>query len=301
METNNYLVYLISHPDSNYFYVGKTDNIKQRISKHLSDSRVRPTTFIHNWLQKYPEPMFEVLEENIDEQTAFLYERMYISLFKSWNILIMNLTNGGEGSSGYKHTDETKLLISKIHKGQIYSNESRKMMSDKKKGENHFMFGKHFSDEHKKNASISHTKIDRAVNVYSKDGVFIKQYENSAIANRTMFPELKMSTGEILANCRGIRYFYENHIFQFTDDDHVLEILEKYKLSPAHKQQAVQQYTVSDEFVEEFENSYKAEKILNLQGLNIRSGDIRSCCKGKQKTCRGFKFRYKEYDGKEIR
>lgn len=294
MEMNNYLVYLISHPNSNYFYIGKTDNIKQRISKHLSDSRIRPTTFIHNWIKKYPDPVFEILEDNLDEQTAFLYERMYISLFKSWGILVMNLTNGGEGSSGYKHTSETKAFISKVHKGQIYSDEARKLMSERKKGENHFMFGKHFSEEHKINASKSHTSINRPVNVYDKEGKFIIQYETPAIANRTMFPEKVTSTGEILANCRRTRYFYEDCIFQFADDDKVEYILENYKLSPAHKQQKVYQYTLEDELIAEFDNSYKAEKTLNLQGLNIRSGDIRSCCKGKQKTCRGFKFKYKE-------
>jgi len=109
-----------------------------------------------------------------------------------------------------------------------------------------------------------------------------------------MFKDRPHSTGDILANCRGNQISCWGYIFQFSDDDHIIELLERFKQSPLHKQKIIQQYTLEDEFVEEFENSYQAEKALNLLGLDVRSGDIRSCCKGKQKTCRGFKFKYKE-------
>jgi len=283
---------LISHPLSERFYVGKTNNLSVRKNKHFEDSRRKNKTFIHQWLQKYPDAIFEILEENIDETTAMLYERMYISLFKSWSIPLMNMTNGGDGSSGYKHTEETKELISKIHKGQIYSEESLKIMSDRKKGNNHFRFGKHFSEEHKLNASISHTKIKEEVNVYDIKGNFVGRYNSPSEARREVIPLYKGSTGDVLANCRRKQISCNGYIFQFASDDCIDTILEQMKFSPIHKKQLVRQYTLEDEFIEEFENSYQAEKILKLRGINVRSGDIRSCCKGHQKMYRGSIWKY---------
>ncbi len=289
-----YLVYLISHPNSKHFYIGKTNDLKVRTNKHLEDSIRKNKTFIHQWLQKYPEPVIEILEENIDEETAFLYERMYISLFRSWNLSLMNMTNGGDGASGYRHTDETKAKISKIHKGLVYSEESRKLMSEKRKGEKHWLYGKHFTEEHKLNASMSHTKIHRKVNVYDMNGNFIKQCDTPSKALREIIPEYKQSTGDILTNCRRFQLSCGGYIFQFSDDDKIEEILQRLKTSPVHKQQKIYQYALNDEFINEYENSYQAEKALKEQGINARSSDIRSCCKGKQKTCRGFKFKYAE-------
>jgi len=48
---NNYLVYLISHPDSKRFYVGKTNDLDIRKKKHLEDSIKKNKTFIH--LRRY--------------------------------------------------------------------------------------------------------------------------------------------------------------------------------------------------------------------------------------------------------
>ena len=142
---NSYLVYLISHPDSNHYYIGKTNDLKQRIRKHYDDSRKKNKTFIHQWIRKYPNFDIEILEDNIDEPTSFMFEKMYVGLFKSWNISLMNLTNGGEGTSGNRHTDITKQILSNVNKGKYYSEESRKLMSEKRLGEKHPLYGKPMS------------------------------------------------------------------------------------------------------------------------------------------------------------
>lgn len=47
------------------------------------------------------------------------------------------MSAGGEGSNGCKHTDEEKLKMSKNRKGKY-------------KGKDHYLFGKHRSEEVKK-------------------------------------------------------------------------------------------------------------------------------------------------------
>lgn len=47
-----------------------------------------------------------------------------------------NITKGGEGTNGYKHTEETRKNIGKIHKGKTLSEETRKKLSESHKGKN---------------------------------------------------------------------------------------------------------------------------------------------------------------------
>jgi len=76
------------------------------------------------------------LISNIDEELALLAEREAIDVYKKRNIPIVNLTSGGQGVSGLKHSEQTKLKFSKIHKGKTVSFEVRKKISEGMKGIN---------------------------------------------------------------------------------------------------------------------------------------------------------------------
>lgn len=53
-----------------------------------------------------------VVVEGIDEELAFLAEHELISKLKAQGILLSNLTDGGEGASGYTHTQKAKASFS---------------------------------------------------------------------------------------------------------------------------------------------------------------------------------------------
>ena len=53
-----------------------------------------------------------IVANDIDEELAFLVEQELISKCKLQGISLVNLTNGGEGASGYIHTTETKAILS---------------------------------------------------------------------------------------------------------------------------------------------------------------------------------------------
>lgn len=57
---------------------------------------------------------------------------------------------------GIKFSEEHKTKISEGNKGKVVSEETKKKISDALSGENHYLYGKHLSDEHKKHISDSH-------------------------------------------------------------------------------------------------------------------------------------------------
>jgi hypothetical protein len=61
---------------------------------------------------------------------------------------LVNLTNGGEGMVGYKHSEETRKKMSNSQIGKKLSEFTRKKMSDSRSGEKHIMFGKKLNESH---------------------------------------------------------------------------------------------------------------------------------------------------------
>jgi hypothetical protein len=91
----------------------------------------------------------EIIMDNLSEEEAKSKEIEYIKLYgrrKNGGILC-NLTDGGDGVSGYKHTDETKDIIKSKRKNQIFSVESRKIFSINNIGNTRALGKKHSEDK----------------------------------------------------------------------------------------------------------------------------------------------------------
>lgn len=101
------------------YYIGKGSK-KRILEKHTS--------------AKIPENKnnIVILESNLTEIGALALERRYIKWYGRKNIgtgILNNLTDGGEGTSGYKHTSETKQKIanaSAARKGLYHRTEEQK-------------------------------------------------------------------------------------------------------------------------------------------------------------------------------
>lgn len=102
-----FYTYLHTKPDGTIFYIGKGQ------AKRAYDLVKRN---IH-WLRvvnKHGKPNVEILAYWDTEQEALDHEVLLISCFRDMGYVLANLTDGGEGSSGFKHSQESIEKIAKI-------------------------------------------------------------------------------------------------------------------------------------------------------------------------------------------
>ena len=62
----------------------------------------------HNIVNKYGRPTVKLLARWDTEQEALDHEKLLILCFKDMGYKLANITDGGEGTSGYKHTPEQR-------------------------------------------------------------------------------------------------------------------------------------------------------------------------------------------------
>lgn len=117
-------VYCLENKINGKKYIGKAVNPKRRLESHISISKKESKyqKYLHKAIAKYgiENFWFRCISFCLSEKEALEQEKEFISLFKTTNPKLgYNLTNGGEGNSGYKHTVETKKKLSELGKKKI--------------------------------------------------------------------------------------------------------------------------------------------------------------------------------------
>jgi hypothetical protein len=129
----NTCVYLHKKPNGEVFYVG-IGNIKRPFWKF------RDNPHWNNVIKKHPDYKIEIISQNLDWQTACELEKKLISEYKrkidGGNLC--NITLGGDGAKGLKHSEETKQILKELSTG------------------NKNCVGYKHSEETKKNMRLSH-------------------------------------------------------------------------------------------------------------------------------------------------
>lgn len=129
------MYYVYRHTFSNgTIYIGK--GAGNRILDNTSRNR-----YWNSLKNKYGLPIVGIMMNNLTEKEALNLEIKVIRYYKQKNKPLCNITEGGEGCSGYKHTDEHKEYISTVSKTRMNKPEVKEKYSKAFKGANNPMFG----------------------------------------------------------------------------------------------------------------------------------------------------------------
>ena len=143
---NNYYTYAYLREDGTPYYIGKGRG--RRIDNPETHYSGLP-----------PKERRIYLKQNLTEEEAFRHEIYMISIFGRKDLgtgILRNLTDGGEGKSGWTMSEKTKEKIRKSNTGQTRSDETRRKISKSNKGNLPWIAGKKHTQETKDRISRIH-------------------------------------------------------------------------------------------------------------------------------------------------
>ena len=161
MLAGNYYTYMLVDPRNGLpFYIGKGHG--RRCFSHVREART--TDKNSHKLQKIRKieslgltVIVKKVEEGVSDADSQDFEMLLIEECLDHGIQLTNQTLGGDGSSGYRHTEEARVKISEKIKGRTVTQENKQRLSDlfrnggnpmhrddvrlKTTGENHWNYG----------------------------------------------------------------------------------------------------------------------------------------------------------------
>lgn len=136
----NWIIYRIDSP-SGKIYIGKTSRFNKRMS-YYKKINCGGQTKLFSSLQKhgFDNHVVSILDEfKSDSEFAngkeMFWIRSFMSNYCKWPEMDgLNLTDGGEGTAGYKASEEHKKILSEMHKANPSRGMKGKKVSDHTKG-----------------------------------------------------------------------------------------------------------------------------------------------------------------------
>ena len=160
-----YYTYAYLREDGTPYYIGKGSG--NRV--YSKNRRIKPPSNKNRIL---------FLKQNLTENQAFDHEKYMIFIFgkKTEGGILHNITDGGEGVSGMKHTDESKEKIGKAFRGKKLTPEHIEKVRKAQKGKVSPLRGTTISQEQKEKirktlTGVKHTEERKRNQSISKMGV----------------------------------------------------------------------------------------------------------------------------------
>jgi group I intron endonuclease len=151
-----HLIYALVEPGTDEVrYVGRSSLGMGRPRYHIKHARKKESDgswasqlYVHAWVRSLKDrvPDVRVLEEfdPSDDVSDLLNqaEMRWITEFKAKGHRLTNLTEGGGGVLGHRHSDEIKSVIAEASRNQVWTEERRQRISSAITGERNSAFGK---------------------------------------------------------------------------------------------------------------------------------------------------------------
>lgn len=304
-------IYLIVNKVNGKQYIGQTtQSIEKRFKRHIYDAKGNYTNmYLHKAMRKYGEDNFliwqiDLIEHNEKHELMTnlnTLEKYYIAEYNTLSPYGYNLTKGGE-----QRSENAKVPVDEY---DLYGNFVRTHNSLKDaahsvgteyntaifkccNGISKFAFqriwryhndplDKYLLVEDMQKASRDHkmTPVDK----YQADGTYICSYDSIIEAAKEF--EDSISISHISECCKGKLYTAYGFVWRYKNDT-----FDKY-LDKDKRFTKCEVYTSNDVYIGIFDSILSACNYLKIDYKKSNS-HISQCCKGKRKTCHGYKWKY---------
>lgn len=267
------IIYKITNDINNKVYVGKTTrDLDTRFNEHKKPKNGKSKSAIRDAIQKYGSEHFQIeLIEECEYDRLNERERYWISYYDSYQ-QGYNLTTGGDGIA--LSEEKIKTIRDLWLNGETIVSIANILELPHSTVYHRIAQYEDFDPiENKQRALVPQEK---PIIQYDINGNILKRYRSINEAER----ETKISAKQIGAarkngtQCHGYYWQFEN---------------EELKISSNKKR--VYQYTLDLKLVKEYAGAREAAREFGAD-----SASIIKCCNGKQKTCKGYVFKYEKID-----
>lgn len=259
-----YYIYTLSDPiDGEIKYIGKTNNLKNRLWRHISPCHLKSSWIPKNkwvlWLKNQGlRPIIEVLDEG-DENNIDDLERYWIGQFKQWGYKLKNVSDGGPNPSYWKGKNIPLEMRLKI----LMNNPNRKPVNEYEIG------------------------TDKLI------GEYISVSEAGRKTGHKRDTILYSCIGKSVPHKFGVYWRFKDNYFPYVEPDlkHTDEDLLKMKMNHPFRKTICQYEIGTDKLIAEYDSSHDVERILGFNHNNISK-----CCKGVENynTVGVFYWRFKD-------
>lgn len=162
-KNGEFLIYKVTNQINGKVYIGQTSvTLTKRKAAHVNKTKSNSSTFFHNAIRKNGIESFtwEVVHSCYSKEEANEKECEFIKTLGCKFPAGYNLTDGGEGTIGYRPTEEKNALMSRLHKGNKHalgckhSAEANALKSERQKGKKGPVGRKHTEESKAKMSKI---------------------------------------------------------------------------------------------------------------------------------------------------
>lgn len=272
-------IYLFINNINGHTYIGSSAHLNARMKNYLNTaflkSKQNMNMPIVKALLKYGQSNFSLqILEHVSVDILTVRETFYItSVLPHYNVL-----KQGYSSLGYKHTEETKQLLSKLAKNRIHNEETKGLIARALTGENNPFYNKSHSIESKRRMIEANSAYPVYIyNSFKELLVIFPASQVSTIANR-----INSNHSTIVSNIKTQSLFrgewYFSNIPYNIEDSPQIKDWESYEsqilidniTKNSHIKRAVFVYDNNMNFLSKYDGVTDAQKALNINHSTIK-------------------------------